>query len=234
MRSSNSAMIAARAAGNLVSRDFIAVAGRDRTSGTIEWAYFWNDIGVVSAPIVNLDTGATEYHNWTGSGPIIDVGDIAFICEQSITVSNQEITLNHLDADVINQVRGYDLHEQALNIYQGDFDPITRALVSPAESVFSGFIDTVQIAEPSVEEAGSITITVRSHVTELTRTNTLTRSHASEILRNASDTFYKDTAVIGDWVYWWGQDSPKPMKSNASVNVITSTLEQLANGKSGG
>lgn len=219
MRSSSAGMIAARANPNLVSRDLYRIAGRDYSSGAVSFVNFWNDLDVVNFPIVDIDTGLTTTYSFTGSGPILSTGDISFVCEQSITVSTQQVMLSQLNQAVINQIRGYDLHEQPLYIYQADFDPVTRQLAAPAECVFAGYVDTVEITDPDLEKPGQIELQVRSHVTEMTRTNALTRSHASEILRNSGDNFYKDTAVVGDWIEYWGQNVPKPAKASTTQTL---------------
>lgn len=213
MRSSNSAMVAARAKPNLVSRDFIRIAGRNRTTGAIEHGCFWNGIGTITASVLDIETNTVIDYDFVGAGSLISIDGIAAVCEQSITVGTQSITLSQIDQNVANLVRGYDLHEQSCYIWQGDLDPVTHILVAPAESVFAGIVDTCDINDPAAGDMGSIEISLRSHVSELTRKSGLKRSHASEILRNSADEFYLDTAVVGDWITYLGQKTPKQINA---------------------
>jgi len=208
-RSSNPDMVAARANPNLESRDFLRIGGRNRSTGAIEYANFWNGIGTVTAAVVDVETGEEVEYVFVGAGSLISIDGIAAVCEQSITIGTLTVTLSQIDQNVANQARGYDLHEQRAYIWQGDFDLETKVLASPAESVFAGIVDTCDINEPEAGGTGSIEISLRSHVSEMTRKSTLKRSHASEILRNPDDEFYLDTAVVGKWISYLGQDTPK-------------------------
>jgi hypothetical protein len=212
-RSSDPNMVAARARPGLVSRDFVSIAGRDRDDNSIHWLHLWSGINTVTAPVIDIDTGSSTDHDFSGDDSLLAVDAITFVCEQQITERTLSITLNPIREIVNDFCRTYDLHEQAVFVYQGDFDPETMTLVSPAECVFAGFVDTAPINEGAVDEPSAIVIEARSHVTEMTRTNTLKRSHASEILRDPNDTFYQDTGVVGDWLTYLGQDTPKQMKA---------------------
>lgn len=227
-RTSSAGMIASRSSQNIESRTFVRVAGRNRSTGEIVWANFWDGIETVAAQIYNLDTGAIETYTFVGVGSLISADAPTYVCEQTITIRNLNLTLSQINADVANIVRGYDLHEQPCNVYQGDFDPLTGDMVAPAESIWSGFTDTCEITEPEAGNMGSIVISVRSHQTEMTRTNTAKRSHASEILRNANDNFLQDVATVGDWITWWGHDYPSSMKQRATLYKQVATEGDLA------
>lgn len=212
-RSSNSAMVAARQRPDLVSRDFVSIAGRNRDDNSIVWLHVFSDLGIETVPVLDIETNSAVEHDFIGDGALVSVGAINFVCEQTITDRTLDITLNPLNGFVNNFVRGYDLHEQEIYVYQGDFDPATRKLEAPAECVFAGFVDTNPFNDGAVGDDSTCVINARSHTTELTRTNTAKRSHASEILRNVDDTFYQDTAVVGDWLTYLGQATPQQMKT---------------------
>ena len=213
MRSSNPSMVAARQRPDLVSRDFVSIAGRNRNNNSIAWLHVYSELGVATAPVLDIDTGTVIDHDFIGDGALVSVGAVNFVCEQTITDRTLAITLNPLNEFVNNFARGYDLHEQPIYCYQGDFDPETRNLVAPAECVFAGIVDTNPFTDGAVGDDSTTVINARSHTTELTRTNTAKRSHASEILRDPNDTFYQDTATVGDWLTYLGQESPQQMKS---------------------
>ncbi len=213
MRSSNPSMVAARRKPDLISRDFFSVAGRNRDTDALVWLHLWSGIATVTAPVLDIDSGESGARDFIGDGSIISVDPITYVCEQTITDRTIGITLSRIREAVNDFVRTDDLHEQEAYIYQGDFDTATNTLVAPAECVWAGFVDTAPITDGAVGDQGSIVINIRSHTTELTRTNSLKRSHASEILRDPDDTFYQDTATVGDWMTYLGQPTPTQIKS---------------------
>lgn len=212
MRSSNSSMVAARAKTSLISRDFVRISGRDRSDNSIKWLELWNDLGTVLAEILDTDTGNSAQKTFLGDGRLIAVDPITLVCEQQITDRTLSITLSSADETVNDFVRTYDLHEQRALVYQGDFDLETRGQVAPAECVWDGIVDTNPILTGAIGGEGSIVVNLRSHTTELTRVNTLKRSHASEVLRDSSDTFLQDAGTVGDWLTYLGQPTPKQIK----------------------
>ncbi len=71
---------------------------------------------------------------------------------------------------------------------------------------FIGFVDGVDIVTPAEGEEGSITLSCVSHTQEMTRSNPDTRSDASQRLRSATDDFFADTTVAGEWEIFWGME----------------------------
>jgi hypothetical protein len=206
-------MLAARARANLNSRDFVSIAGRDRATNEIYWLHLYSDLGEVEAPVLDIDSGVAEVRVFIGDGALIAVDTVTLVCEQQITERPYTITLNPLHPAVNNFLRGYDLHEQPVFVYQGDFKLTAWELEAPAECTFAGITDTAPIVEGSDGGSGDAQLVARSHVTELTRVNFLKRSHASEVLRDPDDTFFQDTAVVGDWLTYLGQVTPTAIKN---------------------
>ena len=79
-------------------------------------------------------------------------------------------------------------------------------MVAPAEVRFVGTIDEAPITTPKEGESGDVTLTCTSNTIELTRVNPETRSDAAQRLRAASDDFFVDAAVVGNWQQFWGQE----------------------------
>ena len=213
MRTSSAGMIAARARADLVSLDFVSFAGRNRITGDIEWLHIWNDLGNPGVEVLDPDTNAPDERVFFGDGTLVEVGAVMMVCEQELTERTLTITVNPLHPVVNNFLRGCDMHEREVFYFQGDFHPVTRKLEAPAECVFAGIIDTVPIITGEAGGQSSAPIQCRSAITEMTRTNSLKRSHASEILRDPNDEFYLDTGVVGEWQTYLGQETPKAMKS---------------------
>ena len=202
MRSISGPNQAALAARELVARDFLWIVARNRTTGVPENVGFWSDVGDVSAEVLNPDTGQVNTRAFYGSGTLISISDIPLV--SNITVQTVTIDMSQIDELVEQAIRLYDVRQARVEIFRGLFNPATRQMVGPAEPRFVGFVDEVQIDTPSENEAGSARLTCKSHTQEMTRSNSDTRSDASQRLRSANDNFYQDTAVVSDWELFWG------------------------------
>lgn len=221
MRTVSSATLAALGAGMVKKRDFVWVTGYDFNTRAPFSTGFWNDIGNIAAPYIDVNDGSTQSRTYYGAGTLLTMDPIPLVAD--ITVRNFKIGLSQIDSTVANLVRGYDVHGAPIEVHRGIFNPGTFQLVDPAEVRFVGFIDTMDIVDPKEGADGSIAITCVSHTRLLTRINTSVRSDTDQKLRNASDTFYKDTPTVGDWQIWWGQ-------AKGSVNATTPANTDVNNG----
>lgn len=202
MKSISSANQSALAARRLLKRDFLRIVARDRSSGDPVSVDFWSDLGTVAALVVDPDTGDAVSRNFYGAGGLIQISDIAAVSQ--VTVQNVTIRMSQLDEEVEEAVRLYDIKQARVEIHTGLLDPGTRKLVDPAEPLFVGFVDQVEIKTGAENEDGGVIITCTSHTQELMRANPATRSHEDQKSRDASDDFFKDAAVVGDWDHYWG------------------------------
>jgi hypothetical protein len=189
----------------LMPRDFIWFVVKDRGTGAAVTDGYWSDIGSIIADIVDPDTGGTITRTWVGAGALIQISDIPLV--SSLTVQNISVTLSQVADRVQNLIRGYECKQGRVEIYRGLFDPATRQMVAPAVPRFVGTIDEAPITTPKEGDSGAVTLTCTSNTVELTRSNTDTRSDASQKLRLATDDFFADTAVVGGWQHFWGRAS---------------------------
>lgn len=207
MRNISAANLAALQARALVARDFLWLEVRNRATGAKVTDGMWSDVGNVSASVIHPDTGLTVTRDWYGSGTLVAIDDIPLV--SNLSVQNVNIRLSQVDAHVEQLVRLYDCKQGRVEIYRGLFNPDTRQMVAPAECRFVGFIDTIEIKTPSENEDGAVTLTCVSHTQEMTRSNPDTRSHATQVLRSATDNFYQDTSTAGEWEVFWGSEKGK-------------------------
>ncbi|MDP8249627.1 hypothetical protein [Pseudochrobactrum saccharolyticum] len=191
----------------LVARDFLWLVARDRKTGAPVTEGLWSDVGNITAAIVNPDNGLAETRIWYGAGSLIAIDDIPLVA--NLSVQNVTIRMSQVHEEVERIVRDYDCRQARVEVYRGLFNPETRLMVAPAECRFVGFVDKIELKTPSENEDGAVTMTCASHTQEFTRSNTETRSHASQILRDPNDTFYKDAATVEDWEVWWGSEKGK-------------------------
>lgn len=206
-RSLDSAVLTALAARTVVARDFLWFVARDRDTGDPVTDGMWSDIGNITAPVIDPDTGLEEGRDFYGSGTLVAVSDIPLV--SNVTVQQVTISLSQVDDRVAELVRTYDLKQARVEIFRGLFDPATRLLVAPAVPRFVGFVDEVQIQTPAEGGEGSVVVTCASHTQEMLRSNPDTRSHESQKQRSATDKFFLDVAVVGEWEHFWGTTKGK-------------------------
>lgn len=207
--SANQAALQARA---LVARDFLWIVARDRSTGLPQAVGFWSDVGNVSASVVDPDSGNAETRSFYGSGGLIQISDIPLVA--NITVQTVTITMSQIDDLVEQAVRLYDCKQARVEIFRGLFNPSTRQMVAAAECRFVGFVDVIEILTPVENAEGAVTLTCTSSTQEMTRSNPDTRSHESQRVRSATDTFFADASVVGEWEHFWGKASGKIPANN--------------------
>jgi hypothetical protein len=206
-RSLDSAVLSALAARTLVARDFLWFVVRDRDTGDPVTDGMWSDIGNVTAEVIDPDTGTPVERSFYGSGTLVGISDIPLV--SNVTVQQVTITLSQVDDRVADLVRTYDVKQARVEIFRGLFDPATRLLVAPAVPRFVGFVDEVQIQTPAEGGDGAVVLTCASHTQEMLRSNPDTRSHESQKQRLATDNFFQDASVVGEWELFWGKKSGK-------------------------
>ncbi|NTG22050.1 hypothetical protein G6L00_16560 [Agrobacterium rhizogenes] len=207
MRAISAENNAALQARRLVARDFLWLKVKTLDTGAPFEYGFWNDVGNVSAQVLDPNTGVAVSRNFEGSGTLISVADIPLTSD--LATQSVSIAMSQIDDGVANIVRGYELKQAGVELYRGMFNPDSRQMVAAAFSRFIGFVDVVTITTPKEGDAGSIELTCVSHAQELGRSNPDTRSHDSQVLRSATDNFYQDTTTVGDWQFFWGRKAGK-------------------------
>lgn len=207
MRNISAENLSAIQAGQLVARDFLWIEARTMDTGAPHAHGFWSDVGDVSAPMLNPNTGLPVTRDFEGSGTLITISDIPLVA--NLTVQSVKIGMSQIDSAVELMVRGYDLRQAGVEIYRGLFSLSSRLLVSPALCRFVGFVDEVEIVTPEEGGVGSITLSCVSHTQEMTRANADTRSDASQRRRLSTDNFFQDTTTIGEVEFFWGRKSGK-------------------------
>lgn len=220
MKSYSAEILAALQGRRLQARDFIWFIARTRDEVPEEVVEgLWSDIGLTTVNVIDPVTGGTQSRQFYGSGGLVSIPDIPLVA--NLTVQNVPVMLSHLDDRAQNLVRTYDCKQAVVQIFRGLYDPRTKLLVSPATARFVGFVDKIEIETPTEGEFGKAELTCLSSTQELTRSNSDTRSHVSQLNRHAGDDFYIDTGVVGEWEFWWGQEtgkaqSRKPRKREAA------------------
>lgn len=202
MKNYSSATVSALAARRLMPRDFLWIVARDRVTGAPVSVGFWSDLANVSALVIDPDAGSPVLRDFYGSGSLIAISDIPAIV--GVSVDNVTVTMSQLHDQVEEALRLYDCKQARIEVHTGLLDPDSRKLVDPAEPIFVGFIDHVEIKTPAEGGEGAAILTCASGTQELLRNNPATRSHADQQIRAPGDSFFVDAAVCSDWDHYWG------------------------------
>jgi hypothetical protein len=189
----------------LVTRDFMRITARVRSTGAPITQGFWSDAGDISAPVLDADTGLIATYDFQGVGALIAVDPIPMV--SNMTVQQVSVQFSQLDDRINELMRVYDLRQAKVEIYRGEYDPETMRMVEPATSRFVGFIDGAPVETPSEGGEGSISIDCVSSAQELTRGNPDTRSDESQRVRAPGDAFFQDVTGAADLVIFWGGNS---------------------------
>lgn len=186
----------------LIARDFLWIVARNRNTGAPETVGFWSDVENATVSVLDPDTLLPVYRNYYAAGGLIEINEIPAI--SVIQVQDIEIKMSQLDELVQQAVRLYDVKQARVEIHRGLFDPDTRNLVAPALVRFVGVINNLRITTASEGSEGGVYLSCVSHTQELTRANPSTRSNEDQKLRNSTDIFFLDTAIVGEWELDWG------------------------------
>jgi hypothetical protein len=204
-RTLSSPNLAALQARNLVARDFLWIVARDRSTNADVPDGMWSDVGPITASIIDPDSGSPVSRSWTGTGTLIQISDVPLV--SNITIQNVTMTLSQVSDHVNSLVRTYDCKQARVEVYRGLFDPVTRVMVDPATPRFVGYVDNIEIVTPTEGANGSVIFTCASHTQEMTRSNSDTRSDASQRVRSSTDDFFNDVTVVGSWQFFWGKST---------------------------
>jgi hypothetical protein len=189
----------------LIARDFVWFIVRDLVTGNPVTDGYWSDVGSISADVIDPETGSTVTRTFVGASGLISISDIPVV--SNLTVQTITITLAQAADRVNTLIRGYDCKQGKVQVFRGLFDASTRVMVAPAFPRFAGTIDEVPITTPKEGESGNVVLTCTGNTQELTRSNSDTRSDASQKLRDTSDDFFIHTATVSEWQQYWGKDS---------------------------
>lgn len=169
--------------------------GSDATLG------FWSDVGDVTF-VVRTPEGSEETRAFTGSGALLDVGDIALTT--SLDVRVLPISFSQIHAATQAMARGHELRAAGVEVHRGLMSVDTRLPVAAAYMHFIGEVDTVDIDTPAFGGEGAITLQCVSDARQLTRANYARRGEAHSLARGG-DRFLQYAGVVSTWEVWWGE-----------------------------
>ena len=162
---------------------------------------FWDDVGVVE---VEVDG---EPRTYFGSGTLVTVSSLSAVGDLSIP--GFAVTLSGLPPEVAALVRGSTVGQRPIEVHIGIFDVDTRELIGEVIPRFKGVVDNIEINTPEAGGTSTVVLTCESVSRALTIRRYDTRSDASQHERDASDDFYKYTAVQRESQPLFGRKAPR-------------------------
>lgn len=202
MQPIKSANLAARGASRRAIRDFMIITVKNRSTGSDQVFRFWSGAHDDSFAVFNPDTGSDETYAFKAAGAMIAVSQIPRV--SNLTVQTVTIEMSGT-SDAVNQLfREYDARQAKVELYRGEFDPVTRAQIAAAEPRFLGYVDTLPVRRPEFDGDVKLSLKCKSHSQELTRANYAKVSTERAKQRNANDNFFDDVASVGEWEVFLG------------------------------
>ncbi|KQV31152.1 hypothetical protein [Rhizobium sp. Root1204] len=199
----------------VIPRNFVWISAKNRETGAVESAGFWNGLDTVDVTVISGTTGEEVTRTYTAWGSLLKIDPIQRSPE--ITIRTIKLTLSQISPAVQQLFRGYDTRLAPIEIHRGFLDLDSHLIIAPPVIRFIGWINKAPIMTPIVKGEGSVTVDVVSHSRMLTRTNTAKRSDESQKLRSG-DRFRRYSSVADQWDFWWGE---KRGKIDAVVKTAT-------------
>jgi hypothetical protein len=190
--------------GRLVARDFVRFVVRDRGTGLPVEDCYWSDVGRITADVIDPGTGGILTRTWRPAGGLITISDIPLV--SNLTVQKVEITLSQASPRINDLLRTYDCKQGVAQVWRGLFDQDNYRMRSAGFPRFNGTIDQAPITTAKENDpSGNAKLTCTANTQELKRSNPDTSCDASQRLRNPTDDFFADVAVVGSWQQFWGK-----------------------------
>lgn len=211
MPSLDAGALTQRQTGNVRLRSFVWFTVRDRSDDSAYSEGYWTGDVPITASVIDARTGSTVSRAFQPAPGLIEVGEIRRVSD--LTAQTVSIRLNAVAPRVQDLLRLYDPRLGEVQVYIGDFDPVTGEQLGAARPELLGRIDTAPVttgpAQPGSPADGSWTITVASEARQMLRSSTGTRSDQDQRRRSATDKFFQDVATVADWEIFWGSTGGK-------------------------
>lgn len=191
----------------LITRYFVWLIAKDRTTGADQSAGFWNGPYPVSVTVVSGQTGVPETRDYVGAGSLISVDDINLVSD--MTIQTLRVKLTQTNSSVNNAIRGYDARNGKIEVHYGLLDKSTRLLVDTPYPHFVGTVNKVALTRGKAGSSGGVGLECVSRNRELTIINPAKKSDETQKLRTiiggGPDRLRKYINVTDEWSIWWGE-----------------------------
>jgi hypothetical protein len=190
----------------VITRRFVWIIAKNRTTGAEEPAGFWNGEYAIDVEVVSGQSGLPETRTYEGAGSLLTVDDINLVSD--LTIQTLRVKLSQTNAAVNNAIRGYDPRNAKIEVHYGLLDIASRKLVSRPLPHFVGIINKLPVTRAKAGGSGGVVAEAVSRTRELTITNPAKKSDETQKLRGG-DRLRKYSSVAGSWSIFWGEQKAK-------------------------
>ena len=143
-------------------------------------------------------TGSRTINGQTyqGAGSLLAINEIVEV--NDLSAKSATVALSGLSPEIISYALGESYQNRIARIYFG------VASVSPVVTLFSGFIDTMEISDSG--ETCVVTVTIESKLIELEKTVGRRYTQASHQTQYPGDTFFNYVAGLADRTILFGRE----------------------------
>lgn len=185
--------------GGISPRLFIKFWAQNRTTLATEALCLWSGADVQE---FTMD-GMTDIYY--GAGAIMSVGILK--SDIGTQIRRLSISLSYLTPEVAMLLRGYNVKNAQVRIWNMLFDTGSGLPIAPAVRRFKGFVNKAPIRTPEQGGVGSADLELMSSARFLSKRVPAKYSHADQKLRDPNDTMLQYIGVSGLIQTPWGVES---------------------------
>lgn len=189
----------------IVARHLLWVTAFNLNTSSLE------SLGLWSGDDTQVITVEGEARTYYGAAGVLDIPPIQ--ASIGTDVRYLDVGLAHLNAQVHDLLRGYDIRLAPVQVHRALFHAHTRALVSTPVRIWDGWINSVRLPTAAIGGEDSASVRVASAARALTRNLALFRSNAAMQARQIGDTFRRYSDISDDVGVWWGEKREAPFST---------------------
>lgn len=172
------------------------ISAKNRSTGATEALGIWNGEDTRQFVI----GGVTR--TYVGGGGFLNADSLKQ--EIGLNIQQWSMTGNPVSPEFQNAIRLYDPKGAPVELHMAFFDTETDQLLADPYRVFRGWINTLNISEPSKNGEATVKINHVGNARILTRLLPARRSDENQRRRNSSDAFFKYVTTSGTVQTPWG------------------------------
>lgn len=179
----------------IVVRSLVWIEARNRNTGGVETAGFWNGLDEQTFTI------GGESRTYAGAGTLLNVSPITGGI--GLNVRMQQLGLSGVTPEVSQLIHLYDVRLAPIEVHQVHYDPVKGVPIGDPVRVLKGWVDEMPVPTPAEGGTENITLTVASAARALTRTLTAKKSDEAQRRISATDKGRLYAAVSGAVGVFW-------------------------------
>jgi len=163
---------------------------------------FWTGDEDISTTLAD-GNGDSVTRTYYGNGELKAVSEIVYVSDLSIQPVT--VTLSRMAPHAQTLLFAHNPRLANVEIHDG-LAASGRALVSPPQLIWWGFVDKAPRTVPGVNQGSSVNVSVSpTGIRQLTKINPAKRSLESQKSRRGGDMLYRYANAAATWQRYWGE-----------------------------